>query len=493
MKPKKPHETWTIQELTDARDNNHLRVNPVYQRGEVWDRSQILLLIDSLLRGYQIPLIYLRKVTEEIREGESSVYYDIIDGQQRINALRSFRGNVIIRESRSGDSGDTRLGPLYDPTSKTDNAKFPVPLQREECPWAGKTFNSLDEEDQNNFLKKQIFVTVMECGDDEARDMFIRLQGGSPLTDQEVRDAWLSNFSEIVLSLGGKPQLRLPGHDFFLNLMKKNPAGDRGKTRQFAAQLLMTFLRKRSGDTFSSIKTGALDDYYRQQAKLPIDSPEIHGFKDILKLLVKLLGGDNRPPLKNHDALHLVMFVDMLLQEKYAPTDTWQQALPGAVDKFSANVVKAGKVKDLTGKESDDFKDFWNYHRKTSNKADAADTICGRHVIYERQMLKFIGPDVRPKDTQQAYTATQREAVYYRDKKQCRAEHCRANDRNVAWSDAVVHHIKPYSQGGRTSLENGALMHHECHKAFHAEGGSVLPAPTDETNNGKGKKRKKTK
>ena len=36
-----------------------LRVNPEYQRGTEWNRSQQQSLIDSLLRGYELPLFYV--------------------------------------------------------------------------------------------------------------------------------------------------------------------------------------------------------------------------------------------------------------------------------------------------------------------------------------------------------------------------------------------------------------------------------------------------
>jgi uncharacterized protein with ParB-like and HNH nuclease domain len=49
-------QTKTVQELLELRVNNMLAVNPEYQRGAVWSVGQKKKLIDSVLRGYPIPL-----------------------------------------------------------------------------------------------------------------------------------------------------------------------------------------------------------------------------------------------------------------------------------------------------------------------------------------------------------------------------------------------------------------------------------------------------
>ena len=36
-------------------------------------------------------------------------------------------------------------------------------------------------------------------------------------------------------------------------------------------------------------------------------------------------------------------------------------------------------------------------------------------------------------------------------------------DSEVPWVEAEIHHIKEHSQGGQTVLENGKLVHKQCH------------------------------
>src|SRR5262249_23677247 len=77
----------TLAELAKAYRKD-LRVNPEYQRGVKWNNSQKQSLIDSLLRGYKIPLFYvhlLDKTNTFTQSVETTVW--LVDGQQRLAAI----------------------------------------------------------------------------------------------------------------------------------------------------------------------------------------------------------------------------------------------------------------------------------------------------------------------------------------------------------------------------------------------------------------------
>ena len=59
---------------------------------------------------------------------------------------------------------------------------------------------------------------------------------------------------------------------------------------------------------------------------------------------------------------------------------------------------------------------------------------------------------------QRMFGALEREIIYYQDGKRC--GEC---DADVIWSEAEIHHVDQHSQGGKTALENGALVHRHCH------------------------------
>lgn len=57
---------------------------PAFQRNAVWPLEKKQLLIDSLLRGYDIPKIYLRMLNNN-EKYES----EVVDGQQRLRAINT--------------------------------------------------------------------------------------------------------------------------------------------------------------------------------------------------------------------------------------------------------------------------------------------------------------------------------------------------------------------------------------------------------------------
>ena len=58
--------------------------NPDYQRPSVWSLAQRQLLIDTILRGYDIPKMYWRQI------GSNPDRYEVVDGQQRLRSIWSY-------------------------------------------------------------------------------------------------------------------------------------------------------------------------------------------------------------------------------------------------------------------------------------------------------------------------------------------------------------------------------------------------------------------
>lgn len=79
--------TWTVKKLFELRDK--VNEQPKYQRGDVWKDPKKRLLIDSMLRGYDIPKFYLRKLNTGAHD------YEVADGQQRINSIIKFLENRL--------------------------------------------------------------------------------------------------------------------------------------------------------------------------------------------------------------------------------------------------------------------------------------------------------------------------------------------------------------------------------------------------------------
>ena len=111
----------TVEQLVNLRKQDMAKPNPEYQRGAVWSLDQQKKLIDSVMRGYPLPRIYLH-FNDRSAAGLIQQSYDIIDGQQRMTALHHFVEGAFS---------------LYTPDHPS--AKFPRFLLKEPCPWAART------------------------------------------------------------------------------------------------------------------------------------------------------------------------------------------------------------------------------------------------------------------------------------------------------------------------------------------------------------------
>ena len=58
--------TKTVEELLQLKTANMLYANPEYQRGAVWTLAQKKRLVDSVFRGYPLPLIYLHHISKQV-------------------------------------------------------------------------------------------------------------------------------------------------------------------------------------------------------------------------------------------------------------------------------------------------------------------------------------------------------------------------------------------------------------------------------------------
>lgn len=428
--------THTVREILDLKRSNMLYVNSEYQRGPVWNSAQKKKLIDSVLRGYPIPLIYLHHIRTQVA-GMQREDLEIIDGQQRINSLYEFKEGAFK---------------LFDPIKDDREARFPNFIKAMPCPWAGCNFDSLSPEFKSKSLDTKLFVVkISTATPHEARDLFIRLQAGLPLNAQEKRDAWPGGFTEFILKVGGKPEIvRYQGHDFFSSLIGGQAGSARGKARQLCAQMAMLFLERQKNGHWIDIKTQSVDDYYYKNLDFDSSSPEAQRFVRIFDKLVDLLRDGMRRKLKAHEAIHLTLLVDSLFDDY---TTSWQGRFAAAFDKFvdCVNRDKRTRYTQTPG-------EFWtNYDVHTRTSSAEAETIRLRHNFFSKKMFDFLSP-LTLLDPNRLFGQLEREIIYYRDGKRCML--C---DGDIPWAELEIHHLDAHSQGGPTTLENGRAVHRRCH------------------------------
>jgi hypothetical protein len=167
--------------------------------------------------------------------------------------------------------------------------------------------------------------------------------------------------------------------------------------------------------------------------------------------LTEHLGDGKRRKVIGHEAIHLVLLLDSLLDDY---TRNWTERLAPAFDLFRLNVLKGKETRydPVPG-------EYWlKYGQLTRTNTDRADTIRRRHEFFMQEMYAVLQPQL--KDPARLFGPIERELIYHRDKKRCQACGCGAE---VTWAEAEYHHIEEHVRGGPTILENGALVHRGCH------------------------------
>lgn len=178
----------SIQALyRDYREGN-LLVNRRYQRKLVWSVEEKQRLIDSILKGYPIPLILLADVS--LAAGEKK--YEIIDGIQRFNAIFTYIENAFDYDGKYFDVNEfTRARQVSDEGIFTPIEGQPV-LTPGECA---------------NILDYQLAITIYPANEEgRVTDVFARINsGGRQLSQQEQRQAGVvSEFSRFIRTLSSE-------------------------------------------------------------------------------------------------------------------------------------------------------------------------------------------------------------------------------------------------------------------------------------------------
>lgn len=401
---KKP---WPLKTIYGIR--GRINTNPDFQRPAVWGRSQKQLLVDTILRDYDVPKLYWRKT------GTKPDTYDVVDGQQRLRAIwEFFDGGFKLPKDVDAIDGLDIADCLYEELPDDIRMKFDVyPLD----------------------------VVVLENTDeDEVREMFLRLQNGTSLKAQEKRNAYPGKMRDFVRELSK--------HAFFGKVGFSN---SRFTYDHIAAQI--TCLELAGGP--SNVRDTDLNKMYKTCIAFDSKSAEAKAVVRVLNVLNEVFR-DKTPELERFNVISLYCVVAELLKQ-YVIEDV----KPHLFDWFIKFEVKRREQEAKPGDEADP--DWISYKEKISHSTDAADSIRWRMEFMLRDLFERV-PNIRLKDNQRAFTHTQRLAIFRRDGGVCQLK-TKCDGIKLTWDDWHCDHIIPWVKGGKTIVKNGHVACAACNLA----------------------------
>ena len=388
---------------------------PDYQRPPVWMLRQKQLLVDSILRDYDIPKMYFLEVNRD-----DGVQYEVIDGQQRLRTIWEFM------------DGQFRLLGDMDPVGYGD--------QHYEC--AGKSFDGLHSNIQSIFEDFTVDVVIVQNAiqtenEDEVRDMFLRLQNGTILKAQEKRNAMPGQMRDFIK--------KLAMHKLFESCKFTNR---RYTFDHLAAQL--TCLEIHSCKT--SVKDADLNRMYDSNRIFDENGKIAKKVKRVLDFLLSAFP-QKTPELERYNLITLYCLCSNLL-DAY-PKD-------GLAEKLSRWFIGFEQMRwqqeDLAEEQRD--YELVDYRRLTSQSTDADESIRKRLEILEKRFFVTV-PDLVPLDEQRDFKHEQRLAIYRRDKGICQLA-IKCEGEKLGWNDWHADHVLPFTEGGRTTVANGQVTCAAC-------------------------------
>lgn len=160
-------EIWIINELIESKFL--INPKPQYQRTSVWTTDRKAFLIDSILRGYDIPKFYFTYHENRTLPGYE---FEVADGQQRIRAIWEFYDNIYPLKKNTIIEG--------------------VDL-------SSMKYSELPENFKKAFKNYELNISnILSSDRGEVNDLFTRLQKGVTLNPPELRHAMISNIGTYI-------------------------------------------------------------------------------------------------------------------------------------------------------------------------------------------------------------------------------------------------------------------------------------------------------
>jgi hypothetical protein len=223
-----------------------------YQREKIWSRSNQEQLIDSILKGIDIPKLYLMKVDDS-----ENFDFECIDGKQRMTALLSFV------------KPDDESAPL---TVRVAGEKYTYERLAEELPVLGR---KVDEYELT-------FVVYSELDEEFLREIFRRLQLGVRLNAGELLKTYMGAMRDFVYKEMGASS----------PFLRNTKLSDKRFSKPFTlAQICINSFSYAESGEFIRARYDDLGEFFKENEDLKATDPNFERIRQVLRAMDSAFGG----------------------------------------------------------------------------------------------------------------------------------------------------------------------------------------------------------
>lgn len=385
-------------------------VNPHYQRDSVWTEKNNQLLIDTMLRGYDIPKIYLTN------SSDNNFEYEVIDGQQRLRAVWGFYNDDY---ALGEDSRSLPIGDLF-----------------------GKKYSELSGDIQDRLDEYELSIVIIEdSNDEEIRDLFLRLQEGKTLNPPEKRNAMIGEMRDFIAALSKT-------HKVFQNIIPKQDK--RNLYADWLSHIVCLELSKGPID----MKAQDLKKMYEDYKVFDKDSSSAKNIKKVLDFIFDAFMVKTQELGVKWGFVDFYLLVSILMKG-YIIKDKEQNFASFYIG-FEGDRRNVEDTAELIDTGDIWSKDLFEYIDAFNKSGGLRKNIEIRNRVYTNKLFKEI-TSLEGKDSKRLFDENQRIVIWRMDSGECRKCHCK-----VEFKDMHADHIIPHSKGGKTTIKNGQALCANC-------------------------------
>ncbi len=308
---------YPISDFVSWQKTGRLQLNPNFQRRPIWKPGAKSFLIDTIVRGLPIPIIFLREKKADLKTLETQ--REVVDGQQRIRTVLSFinpkllddfvgaRDHFVVQENHNPDVAD-------------------------------RAFSVLDPEIRQRILDYQFSVQILPASTDdrEVLEIFARINStGAKLNKQELRNAaWFGVFKTAMYKYASEQLARWRSWKIF-----NEDAIARMEEVELVSEFALLAIKGLTGKTQK-----AIDNIYRDyDADFPFKNEFGRRFRHLMDVIDEKFGDDLSASAYRKKTLFYILFA-YLYDTSFEIGSSLKQKRPRAITAQTvAGVNRAGE------------------------------------------------------------------------------------------------------------------------------------------------------
>ena len=393
-----------IQEFINNR--HKYIIDPTYQRPKgVWSSQDNACLIDTILREEPIPMFFINEKTDKDK-------YYIVDGQQRLNAIKLFYGNELkLNEKFSGKENH------------------------------GKTFNDnnpITDEKREIFLNYTLNFHILEDYDDERiRLIFSRLQRGKPLTIGERLNAMPGNIVLAMRTIAKHP------------LMSKSIGISQERYGAYPDSARVLFYEKYGQ---KDCGTSAIISFFDENNDLSENSKEFKNAIKVLNFLRRCFPDNDYQFLSKHTWVYSVYTMIREMMISYSLVGK-EQIIRRFVESFHSKVYSEDRRRSnqIYQRFYDNVRGGWSEKLVALRRSLLIREFLDKYPIEELDEKRQISEEEK--------------IAAFEKHNHCELCGCEFKD----FKGAEYHHKIKHSKGGKSKINNIMVLCKKCHDKIHGQ------------------------